>query len=271
MAAGIAEAIIVSGRSVRILPPRQSGYARMTSVLSRSLARSVEKGRFTQEQANASLARLQFVDAVQQLSDVDLVIEAVKEDLQVKRAFFARLDNQLPPSTILATNTSSFRVADISAGLPKTRRLIALHFFNPAQAMKLVEVVVPPAFSEITGDICAWVRDLNKVPVICADTRGFIVNRLLLPFLNDAGLAHDSGILISEIEREMTEVAHHPMGPFALMDLIGLDVMASALDTLAEGERDPRMKPARSLRERIDTGALGRKSRAGFHQYGEAK
>jgi 3-hydroxybutyryl-CoA dehydrogenase len=149
--------------------------------------------------------------------------------------------------------------------------VLGLHFFNPAPAMKLVEVIAGPDAGHLVAPATAWVRALGKTPVPCADSRGFIVNRLLIPFLNDAVRVQEQGVAVAEIDALMVEQAGHPMGPFALIDLIGLDVTAAALAAMAETDTDPRLPPAATLHTLVEQGRLGRKSGAGFHTYGERR
>ncbi len=271
MAGGIAEAIARSGRKVMVLYRSEASYEAMMMRVARSLARSVEKGRFTAADSDGYLRNIAMTNDARQLADCALVIEAVKEDLDAKRRTLAMLHAALPGTIPFATNTSSFRVADMAAAAPG-RPVFAMHFFNPAQAMKLVELVFPDGTDPtLRAAADSFVREIGKVPVACADHRGFVVNRLLIPFLNDAVRAHEGGVAVEEIDRVMVEEMGHPMGPFALIDMIGIDVMILALESMAETEGDPRIMPADTFYSLVDEGRLGRKSGRGFHDYGSAK
>ena len=261
MASGITEAVARSGRPVRVLARTAASGDRLRERLSASLDRAVSRGKLDATGRDDVLARVSVTTEPADLADADVVVEAVAEDLDVKAEVVARLDAVLPPSLPLATNTSSFRVADLRPFAPSGRPVLALHFFNPAQVMKLVEVVAP---EELRGPAAAWARDLGKTPVTCADSRGFVVNRLLVPFLNDAVRLHETGVLVDEL---LTSGAGHPMGPLALIDLIGVDVTVAALESMAAVEDDPRLSPARTLRELVAAGRLGRKTGAGFATY----
>lgn len=266
MASGIVEAVARSGRPVRVLARSPEAARRLQDKLTASLNRAVGRGRLDEAGRAEILARLSLVEEAAGLAATDVVVEAVAEDLRVKAEVITRLDAALPPSLPLATNTSSFRVADLRPFATSARPLLALHFFNPAQVMKLVEVVVPDD-DALRSAAVAWARDIGKTPVTCADSRGFVVNRLLIPFLNDAVRLHESGVPVGEVDELLKVGAGHPMGPLALIDLIGLDVTVAALESMAEVEPDPRIVPAATLRALVDAGRLGRKTAAGFHTY----
>lgn len=267
MAAGIVEALVLAGRQTAVCSRSQEGSQRLFDCVAGRLARRVAKGTLDAHQSERALALIDSTRRYTDLAPCALIIEAVKEDLAVKRQVLLGLHAVLPPSAVLATNTSSFRVSDVSDVVPG-RRVMALHFFNPAGTMKLVELTFPAqADAHWRAEVRGFCRSIGKVPVECADTRGFLVNRLLIPFLNDAVRAHEQGLAIAEIERWMTELHGHPMGPFALIDMIGLDVMSSALQAMAETEGDPRIRPAALFAELIRAGRLGRKSGRGFHTY----
>lgn len=270
MAGGIVEAVARSGRDVRVLSRSSGSGEGLRQRLTASLDRAVSRGRLDDAGRVDILARVAVTQDPTKLSGTDVVVEAVAEDLGVKAGVVARLDSVLPASLPLATNTSSFRVADLQPFAGSGRPVIALHFFNPAQVMKLVEVVVPDDLTgadELRTVASACARDLGKTPVICADSRGFVVNRLLLPFLNDGVRLHESGVPAATVDELLTTGAGHPMGPLALIDLIGIDVTIAALESMAEVEEDPRITPAATLRELADAGRLGRKTGAGFHMY----
>jgi 3-hydroxybutyryl-CoA dehydrogenase len=270
MAGGIVEAVARSGRPVRALVRSRESGTRVLDVLTARLGRAVSRGKLDEAGREQILDRVSVTEDPQRLADSDVVIEAVAEDIDVKGGVLTRLDAVLPPPLPLATNTSSFRVADLRPFVSAGRPVIALHFFNPAQVMKLVEVVVPgdlPGAEDLRAAATAWARELGKTPITCTDSRGFVVNRLLIPFLNDAVRLHEGGVPAAEVDDQLTRGAGHPMGPLALIDLIGLDVTVAALESMAAVENDPRVSPAATLRELVAAGRLGRKSGAGFHTY----
>jgi len=270
MAGGIAEAIARSGRPVRVLARSTAAGGGLVGRLTASLDRAVSRGRLDESGRQDVLDRVSVITEPGDLADVDVVVEAVAEDLDVKAAVVSRLDASLPATVPPATNTSSFRVADLRLFVAGPRPVLALHFFNPAQVMKLVEVVVPgdlPGADELRASALTWARHLGKTPITCADSRGFVVNRLLIPFLNDAVRLHEDGLGVDEVDVLLRTGAGHPMGPLALIDLIGVDVTIAALESMAAVEDDPRIRPAATLRALAEAGRLGRKTGAGFHSY----
>jgi 3-hydroxybutyryl-CoA dehydrogenase len=270
MACGIVEAVARSGRPVRVLVRSGESGTRLREKLAASLRRAVSRGRLDATGQEQILDRVSVTEEPQRLAGSDIVIEAVAEDLDAKAGVVARLDAVLPPSLPVATNTSSFRVADLRPFVSAGRPVIALHFFNPAQVMKLVEVVVPsdlPGAEDLRAAATAWARELGRTPIACTDSRGFVVNRLLIPFLNDAVRLHENGMPATEVDDRLITGAGHPMGPLALIDLIGLDATVAALESMAAVENDPPHLPRAALRELVAAGRLGRKSGAGFHSY----
>jgi len=271
MAAGIVEALVRAGRRVRVRCRSQASLDRMVFSVAGRFARAIERGKMTPGESDAALALIADTYDLAELADCALIIEAVTEDLAVKRRLLADLHDALPPQIPVATNTSSYRVADLADAAPG-RCLFAMHFFNPAGSMKLVELVFPqsvePGFRARARGFC---RSIGKVAIECADDRGFVVNRLLIPFLNDAVRAVEAGRTPEEIDRSMVEELMHPMGPLALIDLIGVDVTVLALEAMAETENDPRIAPTPMLRDMVAAGRLGRKSGAGFYDHGSGK
>lgn len=268
MAAGIAEAIAASGTPVRVLARSAAAAERLDTVVAASLARAVKRGRRQASEADCIRARVHCVRDAAALADCAVVIEAVAEQLDVKREVCARLDAVVAPGTPIATNTSSFRVGELATVAPE-RPMLALHFFNPAPAMKLIEVVVPDGGSPgLAAEGAAWATAIGKTAIRCGDQRGFLVNRLLIPYLNDTARRFAKGdVTPAELDEAMTAGAGHPMGPLALIDLIGLDVTAAALSAMAKAYADPRLVPAASLRRLIEAGQLGKKTGQGFYPY----
>jgi 3-hydroxybutyryl-CoA dehydrogenase len=268
MASGIAEGIARAGHSVTVLGRTAASVDRAASAVSANLARSVSRGRITNTEAGDIADRVAYSTHSDDVASVDLLIEAVSEDLDLKRRVLSQADGDFDARTVFATNTSSFRVAEVMGGITSGREALAIHFFNPAAVMKLVEVVPGSGGDGVAAD--AWVRSIGKTPVRSRDERGFIVNRLLIPYLNDAVRLHESGTPITRIDEVMTQEVGLPMGPFALIDLIGVDVTVAALDSMSEGV-DGRLSPADTLRELVAQGRLGRKSGSGFYPEGDVR
>ena len=233
------------------------------------LGRAVEKGRLAASDRDAALNRLRTTTSLDELAGCDLVIEAIVEELDAKRALFAELDRICAPDAILATNTSALPVAEIAQATERPERVLGLHFFNPAPLLPLVEVVR----TERTGDsvvdaAVAWVERAGKRPVRCNDTPGFIVNRVLIPLMNDCvRVLDEAGVSPEDLDRAMTNGAGWPMGPCALLDLIGLDVHLHASEALHAKIPEERMAPPERLRAMAAAGKLGKKTGEGFYRY----
>ncbi len=215
------------------------------------------------------LSRIKATTNLYEMEHADLVIEVLTEDMELKKEVFKELDNECSKDTIFATNTSSLSVTELSEVLKDPGRLVGLHFFNPVPRMKLVEIIKSKNTSDETVEYAKEVAfELDKTPVITGDAPGFIVNRLLLIFLNEAIDKYSDGTsTASDIDKAVTLGLNHPMGPLALSDLIGLDVCKAILDVLYEGYKDPRYKPCKTLCEMVEKGTLGRKSGEGFYKY----
>jgi 3-hydroxybutyryl-CoA dehydrogenase len=270
MGAGIAQVLLEGGCDVVGRDIDDAALERARARIEGGLGRRVEKGLLTDAQRGAALARLTLVRDLAGLAGCELVVEAIVEELAAKRELFAALDAICAPEAVLATNTSAISVTAIAAGSARPERCLGLHFFNPAPLMPLVEVVR----AELTADApydaaAALVRACGKQAVRCNDTPGFVVNRLLVPALNDAVRALDElGIDVAEIDTAMTAGAGWPMGPFRLIDLIGVDVHVHAADALHGALGEPRLAPPPRLRRMLDAGLLGRKAGRGFYDYG---
>ena len=233
------------------------------------LTRKVEKGQRTQEERDAAVARLETTTELGALSDCDLVIEAIVEELEPKRALFAELETMCRADAVLATNTSALSVTEIAAATSSPERVVGMHFFNPAPLMPLVEVVRAELSSDEAVEVAlAVVERFGKVAVPCHDTPGFAVNRILIPLLNDCVRVLDEARVTPEsLDAAMTNGAGWPMGPCTLVDLVGIDVHVHASEALYEKLREPRMAPPPRLVAMRNAGLLGRKSGRGFYTY----
>ncbi|MGH2697707.1 MAG: 3-hydroxyacyl-CoA dehydrogenase family protein [Actinomycetota bacterium] len=269
MAAGIAEVIARANGEVMLKGRSESSLEGARAAVTRSLEKGVAKGKLERSDAEGVLERITTTLDFGDLAECDLVVEAVAEDLEVKGSVFEELDAATKPDALLATTTSSLSVVDLAAATNRPDKVVGLHFFNPATVMKLVEVVRTVATA---GDVeqrsIAWVRSLGKRPVRCRDRAGFVVNFLLFPYLNDAVHMHEEGYgAPADIDAAMKLGCGHPMGPFELMDIVGLDVTFAILDSLHEEFRERRYAPAPLLEHMVRAGYLGRKSGRGFYDY----
>ena len=270
MATGMAEVsakagfdVVVRGRSVEKAEKAKAAVAK-------SLGRAVDKGKLDAAARDEALNRITTTDDVSAFGDCDLVIEAVAEDLTLKREFFAQLDSATKPEAVLATTTSSMPVIDCAMATSRPERVVGVHFFNPAAIMRLVEVVPTVRTDEkVVAQARAFASKVGKHPVLCGDRAGFIVNALLFPYLNDAVKMLDEGYAtVTDIDRAMKLGCGHPMGPFELMDIVGLDVTLEIIKALHTEFREPGFAPAPLLRHMVSAGYLGRKAGRGFHVYG---
>jgi 3-hydroxybutyryl-CoA dehydrogenase len=233
------------------------------------LGRAVEKERMTGEERDAALGRLTLTTDLADLAGCDLVIEAVLEELPLKREVFSELDRSTAPEAILATNTSALSVAEIAEATERPERVVGMHFFNPAPVLPLVEVVrAPKSSDEAVRAAYEWAESSGKQPVNCNDTPGFIVNRILIPLLNDCvRVLDEAGVTPEDLDKAMTNGAGWPLGPCALVDLVGIDVHIHASEALYDKLREERMKPPDRLLELQREGRLGRKTGRGFFEY----
>jgi 3-hydroxybutyryl-CoA dehydrogenase len=269
MGAGIAQVSVQSGFETvgREISADLGERARAT--VERYLTRGVEKGRLSQDERDAALARLTLTTELSDLADCDLVIEAALEELELKREIFAELDRVTRPDAVLATNTSALSVSDIAQATKRPERVVGMHFFTPAPVLPLVEIVRAPESSDEAVDAAyGWAERAGKQPVRCNDTPGFIVNRILIPLLNDCvRVLDEADVQPDEMDKAMTNGAGWPLGPCALIDLIGVDVHVHASDALHGKLGDARMAPPERLVQMQQAGKLGRKSGEGFYRY----
>jgi 3-hydroxybutyryl-CoA dehydrogenase len=269
MATGIAEVTAKAGIKTIIRGRTSEKALASVEAIVKSLERAVEKGRATEEDKEATLSNLSATDHVGDLHAVDLVIEAVAEEIALKLDFFKELDDTCDDDTILSTTTSSLSVTQLAIATRRPTKVVGLHFFNPAPAMKLVEVV-PTLVTD--GDVVETMRklceQLGKVPVVAKDRAGFIVNALLFPYLNQAVRMYEAGYASKEdIDAAMQNGCGHPMGPLALLDLVGNDVSLEIIESLYAEFRDPFLAPAPLLKQMVAAGLLGRKTGRGFFDY----
>ncbi|HYN66940.1 MAG TPA: 3-hydroxybutyryl-CoA dehydrogenase, partial [Ornithinibacter sp.] len=270
MATGIIEVFAKAGYAVTFVARSQEKVAGVLSSLGRSCARAVEKGRMDQVAADALLGRVAGATGREALADVDLVVEAIAEDLAVKQDLFRDLDRICKPGAILATTTSSLPIIDCAKVTSRPQDVIGMHFFNPAQIMKLVEVVHTVSTApDVTATVQGLCAEVGKVAVTCGDRSGFIVNALLFPYLNDAVRMLEANYATADdIDTAMKTGCGLPMGPFELLDVVGLDVSLAIERELYTEFREPGYAPAPLLEHLVTAGYLGRKTGRGFRTHG---
>jgi 3-hydroxybutyryl-CoA dehydrogenase len=263
MGGGIAQVVAASGRHVSLYDAQPGATDRSLEAMRKSLAKLEEKGG---QPADDVLRR---VTVVEDLVPAALMIEAVVEDADVKEQLFHRADEELPPAAVLASNTSSIPIATLAAATDRPDKVIGMHFFNPVPVLKLVEIIRGRDTSDETADaITELARDLDKTPAVANDFPGFVSNRILMPFINEAVWALHDGVAEAEAIDTIAKLGFaHPLGPLALADLIGLDTCVAIMEVLQEGLGDDRYAPCPLLREHVAAGRLGRKSGAGFYEY----
>ena len=270
MGSGIAQIAATSGHEVLLLDQDASALERASSAIEKNLARSVEKKRLTTEQAADIKSRITHIESNDELRDAGLIIEAIVENLEVKRDLFASLDKIVSSDAILATNTSSLSVTAIARASTRPERVVGIHFFNPPTVLPLVEIVPGLATSpSVTEESQQLVEAWGKTAVVASDTPGFIVNRIARPFYGEALRIYEEGIAdMATIDWAMKEIGGFKMGPFELMDFIGNDVNFAATRSVYESTfHDPRFRPTLTQQRLFDAGFLGRKSGRGYYDY----
>lgn len=269
MGSGIAQVAATAGFDTVVRDVSQPLLDRGRAGILKSLGRMVDRGTITSEDRDASLARLHFVTELAELTDRDIIVEAVTEDLDLKNDIWRELDRSCPPATMFASNTSSLTIASMAGATRRADRFVGLHFFNPVPMMPLVEVIRTEATSEETFDRAyAFARALGKEPVAATDRPGFIVNLLLVPFLLDAARALERGTAsTADIDRAMQLGCGHPAGPLSLMDYIGLDTVVRIADIMVAAYGDDRYQAPALLRRMVGAGHNGRKTGRGFYDY----
>jgi 3-hydroxybutyryl-CoA dehydrogenase len=269
MGAGIAQQAASSGYQVRVLDVDDAAWDRGLNIINSSLDRMLTKEKITQADKDATIGRMSYSADVSAFADVDYVIEAVFEDIDVKRDLFTRLETVCRPEVVYATNTSSISITEIAATTARPDRVVGMHFFNPVPVLKLVEVI--PALQTDPAAVAlatALTERLGKTPVPCKDTPGFVVNRILIPMMIDAARVFESGVASAEdIDTAMKLGANLPMGPLELMDFTGVDIAYHVGNVLFEYTREPRFSPPTIMRKMVKAGHLGRKTGKGFYDY----
>jgi len=273
MGAGIAQVAAAAGYTVVLNDIADEYVGKGLKTIQKNLSRSVEKGKLTQEQMDGTLGAIKGVvgadDLANEAKDADLVIEAIIENMEIKKKFYRELDAVCPAGTILASNTSALSISELAAATQRPDRFAGLHFFNPAPVMQLVEIVAGAGTSpEVIAQLREFVEKLGKVPVNVTEAPGFVVNRMLVPLINEAAFVLMEGVASAEdIDTAMRLGANHPIGPLALADLIGVDVCLAVMETLYSELGDPKYRPCPMMRKMVRGGLLGRKTGQGFFKY----
>lgn len=269
MGAGIAQAFAAKGYEVIIRDIKDEFVDRGLAGIKKGLTKLVDKGKMTKEVMEELLSRISGTTDMNLADDCDLVVEAAIENMEIKKQIFAELDRICKPEAILASNTSSLSITEVAAATNRPDKVIGMHFFNPAPVMKLVEIIKGMATSQETFDKVKEVSlAIGKEPVEVAEAPGFVVNRILIPMINEAcGILAEGIASAEDIDKAMMLGANHPMGPLALGDLIGLDVCLAIMDVLYKETGDSKYRAHSLLRKYVRAGWLGRKSGRGFHNY----
>ncbi|MEI8245186.1 MAG: 3-hydroxyacyl-CoA dehydrogenase family protein [Lentisphaerota bacterium] len=269
MGGGIAQMFAENGFQTLIWDACEEFTARGYDNIRKRLNKSVEKGKLPAHEAEAVIGRIKPVTALEELATSALIIEAVIEDFEAKKQLFARLEKILSPHAAIGTNTSSLSVTELAQTLSRPERFMGIHFFNPPTKLALVELIaIPGVDSDILQKVEAILSACGKTAVKVKDSPGFIVNRLLLPFINEAAKLVSEGVAgVEDIDTAMCLGALHPAGPLQVADLIGLDVCSNILETLSKSLDDQFYKPAKAMVDLVESGKLGRKTGQGFYKY----
>jgi len=269
MGMGIAQVFAEAGKTVIVRDIAEEFNKRGEGVVTKNMEKKVAKGKITEDEKNAVLGRISYTLELADAKDCDLVVEAAIEVLDIKKSIFKELDEICKPETILASNTSSISITAIAAATKRPEKVLGMHFFNPAPAMKLVEVIRGARTNDETFKAvydCA--AEVGKSPVEVGEAPGFVVNRILFPMINEAIMVLENGIASKEdIDTGMRFGANHPMGPLALADLVGLDICLAIMETIFTETGDSKYRPALTMKKMVRAGLLGRKTGEGFYKY----
>ncbi|MFA9454483.1 MAG: 3-hydroxybutyryl-CoA dehydrogenase [Candidatus Aminicenantaceae bacterium] len=268
MGTGIAQVAATSGFDVMLNDVDEASLQRSLKIMDKSLGKLQEKGRLSEDK-DTVLGRITATTNLEDCGAADFVVEAVFESFDVKKDVLVKLDQMLPPEVLIGSNTSSISITRLAALTGRPERFMGMHFMNPVPLMKLVELIKGIATSQETYDVVKSLAEkMGKVPVEANDYPGFIANRILIPMINEAVFALMEGVgTVQAIDEVMKLGMNHPMGPLALADLIGLDVVLFIIEVLHDGFKDPKYRPCPLLRKMVDAGYLGRKSGKGFYDY----
>lgn len=271
MGRGIAQVLAIAGWHVLLVDVTEEALEGATRKIWQGVMKAVEKGALRGDQAGSAMARIQPLRQVKHVREAQMVIEAISEDPGMKRALFTQLGQICPPPTVLASNTSSISITSLGRASGRPDRVVGIHFMNPVPIMRLVEVVRAAETSDDTLKLAlALVRRTGKTPVVCQDSPGFIVNRVLMPMINEAIFALEAEVATADaIDLAMVEGTNAPVGPLALADRIGLDTVLAICEVLHHDLHDPKFRPCPLLRQYVQAGWLGRKSGHGFYLYGD--
>ena len=269
MGMGIAQVFAEAGKTVIVRDIAEEFNKRGEGVVTKNMEKKVAKGKITEDEKNAVLGRISYTLELAEAKDCDLVVEAAIEVLDIKKSIFKELYEICKPETILASNTSSISITAIAAATKRPEKVLGMHFFNPAPAMKLVEVIRGARTNDETFKAvydCA--AEVGKSPVEVGEAPGFVVNRILFPMINEAIMVLENGIASKEdIDTGMRFGANHPMGPLALADLVGLDICLAIMETIFTETGDSKYRPALTMKKMVRAGLLGRKTGEGFYKY----
>lgn len=269
MGSGIAQTAAKSGFEVYMIDVKEEFVAAGITRISKNLQKSVDRGKLSLQEKDDILDRIIGTVGISNLPDVDLVIEAVVENIEIKKKVYAELEQICPPHCILASNTSALSITEIAAATKRPDKVIGLHFFNPAPVMKLVEIIPGLVTSaETVARMTELGKSLDKTPVVTKESPGFIVNRILIPMINEAALTYQEGVAsAADVDNAMKLGAGMPMGPLALADLIGIDVVLAIMEVFCNEFADSKYRPALILKQLVRAGHLGVKSGRGFYEY----